>query len=135
MYYVAGQHQRFREDVLPQQRVCHDRVSHPSRARLTTRHFLRTFAPHSILTCTQYAVGSGGTVEVQYSKGGVPVVLVPDSALEGSGLCGHELATGTQSKGSQGIATDNGVSRQMSASATPIALVAALLMGAASLAL
>ena len=36
LFYVAGQYQRFREDVLPQQRVCHDRVSHPSRARLTT---------------------------------------------------------------------------------------------------
>ncbi|RPD65845.1 alpha-amylase [Lentinus tigrinus ALCF2SS1-7] len=92
-------------------------------------------ATTDILTCRQYAVGSGGTIEVEYSRGGVPVILVPDSSLSGSGLCGHELATGTQAKGSQGIVSDNGVARQLSRSATPLALVAALLMGAASLAL
>ncbi len=66
----------------------------------------------------------------------MPVILVPDDALAGSGLCGHDLANGSQSKGAQGIATDsNGVARQLSMSATRLAVVAGLLMGVVSLAL
>ncbi|KAH9946352.1 alpha-amylase [Epithele typhae] len=42
-----------------------------------------------ILTCKQYAVGSNGTVIVDYSQGGVPVILMPDHSLAGSGLCGY----------------------------------------------
>lgn len=41
----------------------------------------------SILSCKQFAVGSNGSLEVVYTKGGSPVVLVPDDILEGSGLC------------------------------------------------
>ncbi|RDX42676.1 alpha-amylase [Lentinus brumalis] len=93
-------------------------------------------ATTDILTCTQYAVGSSGTVEVEYTKGGVPVILVPDDALTGSGMCGHDLANGSQSKGAQGIATDsNGVARPLSMSATRLAVVAGLLMGVVSMAL
>jgi alpha-amylase len=32
-------------------------------------------------------VGSNGSVEVEYSKGGTPIILVPDDILEASGLC------------------------------------------------
>ncbi|KAI0698482.1 alpha-amylase [Cytidiella melzeri] len=42
-----------------------------------------------ILTCTQHVVGSNGTLAVQYSLGGVPTVLVPQSVLQGSGICGQ----------------------------------------------
>ncbi|KAI0085427.1 alpha-amylase [Irpex rosettiformis] len=40
------------------------------------------------LTCKQYVVGSNGTLSVQYSLGGVPTILVPESVLQGSGICG-----------------------------------------------
>ncbi|KAI9446615.1 glycoside hydrolase family 13 protein [Lactarius indigo] len=46
-----------------------------------------SYSSTDILSCKQYAVGSGGTVEVEYSKGGKPVILVPDEILEGSKLC------------------------------------------------
>jgi alpha-amylase len=46
----------------------------------------------SILSCKQWAVGSNGTVEVQYTKGGTSVILVPDDILDGSGLCGGSIA-------------------------------------------
>ncbi|THH15893.1 hypothetical protein EW146_g4659 [Bondarzewia mesenterica] len=46
-----------------------------------------------IFSCTQWAVGSQGTVEVQYTKGGAPVVLVPDEILKGAGMCKYTLAT------------------------------------------
>ncbi|KAF8589927.1 glycoside hydrolase family 13 protein [Ramaria rubella] len=45
-----------------------------------------------ILSCTQWAVGSNGTVSVEYSKGGQAVVLVPESNMQGSGLCGYPAA-------------------------------------------
>ena len=32
-------------------------------------------------------MGSNGSVEVEYSKGGTPVILVPDEILDASGLC------------------------------------------------
>lgn len=56
---------------------------------------------HSVLSCTQYAVGSNGTVEVQYSEqGGIPVVLVRSDELQGSGLCGYSEKAATPSSGS-----------------------------------
>lgn len=55
--------------------------------------------PHSILTCTQWVVGSNGTVSVQYTKGGVPTILVPDTVLQNSGICGHSDAVVPQTKG------------------------------------
>lgn len=47
----------------------------------------------SILTCAQWPVGSNGTIDVEYSLGGVPVVLIPMSDLTGSGLCGYSTLT------------------------------------------
>jgi len=46
-----------------------------------------SFSFTDILSCQQWAVGSNGTVEVQYTKGGTPVILVPDNILQGAGLC------------------------------------------------
>ncbi|KAG6379070.1 alpha-amylase [Boletus reticuloceps] len=43
----------------------------------------------NILTCIQWPVGSNGTIDVEYAKGGVPVVLIPMNDLQGSGLCGY----------------------------------------------
>ena len=55
----------------------------------------------SILSCKQWAVGSNGSVEVEYTKGGSPVILVPDDILQGSGLCraAREVTTSNTSKG------------------------------------
>jgi Domain of unknown function (DUF1966) len=49
--------------------------------------------PLSIFTCEQWAVGSGGSMEVEYTLGGVPVILVPSSMLSSSGMCGSEEAS------------------------------------------
>ncbi|KAH9997556.1 glycoside hydrolase family 13 protein [Russula vinacea] len=46
-----------------------------------------SFSSNDILSCKQWAVGSNGSVEVEYSKGGTPVILVPDEILDASGLC------------------------------------------------
>ena len=78
-------------------------------AGIDSSHAHRT--PFSILTCTQFAVGSNGSIEVEYSKGGRPVVLVPDDLLDNSGLCGHELATTVAGKSSQGAVTTSGASK------------------------
>ncbi|KAF7359395.1 Not1-domain-containing protein [Mycena sanguinolenta] len=40
-----------------------------------------------IVACRQFVVASGGFLQVEYTKGGVPVVLVHPSALSGSGVC------------------------------------------------
>ncbi|KAG1748968.1 glycoside hydrolase family 13 protein [Suillus paluster] len=42
-----------------------------------------------ILTCQQWPVGSNGTIDAQYSLGGVPIVLYPTDLLQNSGLCGN----------------------------------------------
>jgi alpha-amylase len=36
-------------------------------------------------------VGSKGTIEAQYTLGGVPNILIPSDMLSGSGLCGTQL--------------------------------------------
>jgi len=51
-----------------------------------------SFSSTDILSCKQWAVGSNGTVEVQYTKGGSSVILVPDDVLDGSGICGGSIA-------------------------------------------
>ncbi|KIJ17255.1 alpha-amylase [Paxillus involutus ATCC 200175] len=43
----------------------------------------------NILTCEQWPVGSNGTIQVEYSRGGVATVLIPMNYLPGSGLCGN----------------------------------------------
>lgn len=53
----------------------------------------------SILTCEQYVVGSNGTLEVQYSLGGVPTILVPDTVLQGSGICASNVIVAQQAQG------------------------------------
>ena len=55
-------------------------------------------------------MGSGGTVEVIYSKGGKPVILVPDDILEGSGLCGAGQV------GAGDASNSNGDGRRLNAS-------------------
>jgi len=54
--------------------------------------FEASTAMTNIFTCEQWAVGSGGSMEVQYTLGGVPVILVPSSMLSSSGMCGSEEA-------------------------------------------
>ncbi|KAG9318337.1 alpha-amylase [Chiua virens] len=43
----------------------------------------------NILNCAQWPVGSNGTIDVEYTKGGVPIILVPIDKLKGTGLCGY----------------------------------------------
>jgi len=59
-----------------------------------------SFSSNDILSCKQWAVGSNGSVEVQYTSGGSPVILVPDEILHGSGLChAGEVTTSNTSNG------------------------------------
>jgi alpha-amylase len=53
----------------------------------------------NIFTCKQWVVGASGSIDVEYSLGGVPVVLVPSSQLTGSGLCGADLTRIAQAGG------------------------------------
>ncbi|EKM82841.1 hypothetical protein AGABI1DRAFT_82568 [Agaricus bisporus var. burnettii JB137-S8] len=47
----------------------------------------------NILTCQQWVVGSRGYLDVQYTKGGQPVILAPADSLNDSGFCGNTLST------------------------------------------
>jgi len=55
-------------------------------------------ATTNILTCEQWATGSGGSIDVEYTKGGVPVILIPTTLLAGSGMCGFNAAAAAQGK-------------------------------------
>jgi len=57
----------------------------------------------NVLTCQQWVVGAQGTVDAQYTLGGVPNILIPSDMLDGSGLCGTELKT-TASNGGKAAA-------------------------------
>ncbi|TFK46032.1 alpha-amylase [Heliocybe sulcata] len=69
------------------------------------------YATTDVLSCRQWAVGSNGTVDVEYTKGGQPVVLVPSDQLKGSGLCGYEAANSTKSTASMASGATSGLSR------------------------
>lgn len=53
-------------------------------------------ATTNILTCQEWAIGARGMLDVEYTKGGVPVILVPTPLLKGSGICGNTAAAGTK---------------------------------------
>lgn len=57
--------------------------------------YLASTSLTNVLTCQEWTVGSNGTVNVQYSLGGVPVVLYPTTLLQDSGLCGNPGTTGS----------------------------------------
>ncbi|KAN0075281.1 glycoside hydrolase family 13 protein [Tylopilus felleus] len=63
----------------------------------------------NIITCAQWPVGSNGTINIEYSLGGVPTVLIPMSDLEGSGLCGYS----TLKSGSNYASGDKGLHRPL----------------------
>ncbi|CAL1703970.1 unnamed protein product [Somion occarium] len=52
-----------------------------------------------VLSCTQFVVGSNGTLSVGYSKGGQAKVIVPSDLLDNSDLCGHVDEVEQQSQG------------------------------------
>ncbi len=58
-------------------------------------------------------MGSKGFIEVEYTKGGQPVILIPTETLEGSGLCGRILDHTVGSSSSD---------RQISAAKTALSL-------------
>ena len=53
----------------------------------------------SVLSCQQFVVGSGGYMEVEYTKGGMAHVLVPRDLLQNSGICGHTDVVVQEAKG------------------------------------
>jgi len=63
------------------------------------------------ISCEQWTVGASGMIEVQYTKGGVAVILVPESIIQGSGLCGASLAAASAGMTSAGhvISTSYGI--------------------------
>ncbi|KAG1900749.1 glycoside hydrolase family 13 protein [Suillus fuscotomentosus] len=55
--------------------------------------YLASASLTNVLTCEQWPVGSNGTINAQYSLGGVPLVLYPTTLLQDSGLCGNSDTT------------------------------------------
>jgi alpha-amylase len=70
-------------------------------------------------------VGSGGTVEVDYLKGGKPVILVPDDILEGSRLCS---AASQGQVGLSGTGDSNGDGRRLNVSVASTVFFAILVL-------
>ncbi|KAL1683489.1 glycoside hydrolase family 13 protein [Schizophyllum commune] len=49
-----------------------------------------SYAMTDVLTCQQWVTSSEGMLDVEYTAGGKPVILVPEKLLSGSGLCGQD---------------------------------------------
>ncbi|PIL23741.1 ATP-binding cassette transporter [Ganoderma sinense ZZ0214-1] len=83
-------------------------------------------------TTDQFAIGSGGTLEVSYVKGGKPAVIVPDVLLAGSGICGHTLTTTSSTGSAQEASSSNGAQLQklgsVAMSAAYSAIMSAILL-------
>ncbi|KAJ7184194.1 alpha-amylase [Mycena filopes] len=78
-----------------------------------------------VIACRQFVVASSGYLEVEYTKGGVPVVLAEATSLQGSGLCGTALsALHNSSSASQTVAQSSGLRRApLTGSASLISLL------------
>ncbi|KAF7800248.1 hypothetical protein EIP86_011495 [Pleurotus ostreatoroseus] len=55
-----------------------------------------SLATTDIVSCRQYAVGSNGSIEVEYTKGGQATIIIPDTVLQNSGICGFNAVAVTQ---------------------------------------
>ncbi|KAJ7445782.1 glycoside hydrolase family 13 protein [Mycena galericulata] len=75
-----------------------------------------------VIGCRQFVVASAGYLEVEYTKGGVAVVLVESSFLQGSGLCGTTL-TALHDSSTGDVVAQSPASRH-----TPLALTLLLMM-------
>ena len=78
-------------------RIVSQPPSKSNRVCLLPQHL--TWHGFSILSCSQYVVGSNGTISVEYSKGGQAKIIVPNTLLQNSGLCGYTAAVQQQTKG------------------------------------
>ena len=65
----------------------HNRVSAACLVYHQHRHLILT-TRDSIISCQKYAVGSNGTIFMDYTEGGRPAVFMPDMLLNSSGVCG-----------------------------------------------
>lgn len=71
-------------------------------------------------------VGAKGRVDAQYTLGGVPNILIPTNILEGSGLCGAEMAQTKSMGGKAGALTSAARSESSFASTVTILLSSVL---------
>ena len=62
---------------------------------------------------------------MDYTAGGVPVILLPDDKLTGSGFCGHALVTTTSQKGAQAANASGAAPAAVAVGAPVLALVGA----------
>jgi len=75
-----------------------------------------------VIACRQFVVASSGYLEVEYTKGGVPVVLAQASFLEGSGICATAMTALHSSS------TGSTVAESSASHHTPLSLLASALM-------
>lgn len=62
-----------------------------------------------IFDCDQWVVGSGGSLDVEYTKGGKPVVLVRSDVLELSDICTDQVGVGiVHAAGASAASTSSG---------------------------
>ncbi|KAJ7349293.1 glycoside hydrolase family 13 protein [Mycena albidolilacea] len=81
-----------------------------------------------VVGCRQFVVASGGYLEVEYTKGGVPVVLAQPSSLNGSGLCGSTMeALHANTLPGQTVAQSSALDRAVVPSLIALLLMAASL--------
>jgi len=63
----------------------------------------------NIFDCQQWVVGYEGLLVAQYTKGGVPTILMPGDKLEGSGFCHSELEAIAENGGKASPLTGTGL--------------------------
>ncbi|KAJ6626402.1 alpha-amylase [Mycena sp. CBHHK59/15] len=76
-----------------------------------------------VIGCRQFVVASGGYLEVEYTKGGVPVVLAESELLKNSRLCGTVMTELNSSSASQTVAESSVLHRTPLTSSSLIILL------------
>lgn len=83
---------------------------------------------HRILSCKQYAIGSNGTIEVQYSAGGRAAIFALSADLVGSKICATDGATDPATPGTAvSSVTSDGIPRLILSSPTLLSFIVILL--------
>lgn len=82
-----------------------------------------------VVACNQVIIGSQGSVNIDYGKGGRAAILIPEYYLRGSNICQQAQAASYQAETGPGGSTNAASTLRLDSPTAVVASIAAVLFG------
>lgn len=83
-----------------------------------------------VISCQQVVIGSEGSVNVDYTKGGRAAILIPEQYLRGTPLCKVVQDASYQASTIETTSSSGAIPSFLRQPSTPLSVVLAVVMGA-----